>query len=82
MKRPLLAGVVLTVLLGMAGSAGAQPHYPPVRIPPAPPPSETTANPTRPDDLSGTARRSIAATPDCGPANPQGGIPLKDGNCP
>ena len=37
-----------------------------------------------PDDPSGTAQHNIAATPDCGAANPQGGkpSPMITGTCP
>jgi hypothetical protein len=35
------------------------------------------------DDLAGTAHHNIAATPGCGAANPQGGIPsMVTGTCP
>jgi hypothetical protein len=38
---------------------------------------------TSPDDISGTAMHSITATPGCGAANPQGGIPsMVTGTCP
>jgi len=83
MKRSLLAGAVFVAALGTAGLAEAQTAYPPpFQIRPAMPETMPTVSPY-PDDLSGTTRPTITATPDCGAANPQGGIPsMVTGTCP
>lgn len=82
MKHSLAhAGFGIAIL--MAGAAAAQ-SYPPPPFPiaPAPPEMFPTWAPYG-GELSGTARHNIAATPDCGAANPQGGIPSMDtGTCP
>ncbi|HWB51794.1 MAG TPA: hypothetical protein VG651_21985 [Stellaceae bacterium] len=67
----------------MAGAAAAQ-SYPPPRFPVAAAPPEMFPTWSPYDDaLSGTAHHNIAATPDCGAANPQGGIPsMVTGTCP
>ena len=80
MRRLLLAGAMFAMALGIATVAQAQ-TYPPhptyrgmsfkiVRIIPNAP--------------SDTTRHSVAATPSCGAANPQGGIPTSVtwGECP
>lgn len=89
MKRSLLAGALVAATLGFAAAADAQAYYPlspPLELRPAMPDSMPTVEPfsaTAPDDLSGTAVHSITATPDCGAANPQGGIPsMVTGTCP
>jgi hypothetical protein len=85
MKRPLIAGAVVVMALGIAGSAHAQPKYPTVQIPPAPDiHTAFSADPylPAPADVTGTAQHPVDASPECGPANPQGGIRLPDGNCP
>ena len=89
MKRLLLAGAVAGTALGFAAAANAQ-AYPlsptPLELRPAMPDSMPTVEPfsaTAPDDISGTAKHTITATPDCGAANPQGGIPsMVTGTCP
>ncbi len=84
MKRPLIAGALVAMALGIAGSAHAQPNYPVVHIPPAPDIHAAFSQDPylTPPDVVGTARPPIKATPECGPANPQGGIPLPNGDCP
>ncbi|HWD60312.1 MAG TPA: hypothetical protein VG308_18660 [Stellaceae bacterium] len=88
MKRSLAVGAVLVAALGIAPLAHAQPYPlypPPFQIRPAMPESMPTVSPYAGliDDPSGTARPTIAATPDCGAANPQGGIPSPvTGTCP
>jgi len=89
MTRFLMAGVAFAVTLASAGLAEAQvqllpPTQPlyaaPFEIRPALPDSMPT---WAHDTLSGTAEHNIAATPGCGAANPQGGIPsMWGGNCP
>jgi hypothetical protein len=89
MIRSLVAGAAFTLVLASAGLAQAQmqtlpptqPLYsPPFEIRPALPDSMPTWSH---DPLSGTAEHNIAATPSCGAANPQGGIPsMWSGNCP
>ena len=77
MTRLLIAGAVLAATLGTATLGQAQDYpaqravsYRIVRI-----------IPNLPSD---TRRRDIAATPDCGAANPQGGMPssVSWGGCP
>jgi hypothetical protein len=89
MKRSLIAGVVFAAGLGLAAAANAQAYYPlspPFVLRPAMPESMPTVEPfssTAPDDVSGTSVHTITATPDCGAANPQGGIPsMVTGTCP
>ncbi|MFZ2004176.1 MAG: hypothetical protein WB697_14710 [Stellaceae bacterium] len=89
MKRLLAAGAMVVVALGFAATSDAQaysPLPPPLQLRPAMPESMPTVEPfsaTAPDDLSGTARHNITATPECGAANPQGGIPsMVTGTCP
>jgi hypothetical protein len=89
MRYPILGGAVFAAVLGIAASAGAQvsfqpPPQPlyvaPFQIEPALPDSMPTWSR---DEMSGTAQHNIAATPGCGAANPQGGIPsMWSGNCP
>ena len=84
MMRLLIAGALALVALGAAGRAEAQTYYYPVpfQIRPAMPETMPTVSPY-PDDLSGTRKPTIAATPDCGAANPQHGIPsMVTGTCP
>jgi len=87
MHRSLVGAVVLTIALGAAAAAKAQPYYysRPFPIAPAMPESMPTVSPHGGvlDDLSGTSRPTITATPGCGAANPQGGIPSPvTGTCP
>ena len=86
MKRSLIAGAIFVAALGTAGLAAAQPYYPPpFQIRPALPETMPTVSPYSGtlDDLSGTTKPTIAATPGCGAANPQGGIPsMVTGTCP
>jgi hypothetical protein len=88
MRRLLVAGAVFVASLGIGGLAQAQTYYlapPPVQIEPALPSSMPTVSPYsgRLDDLAGTSKPTITATPDCGAANPQGGIPsMVSGTCP
>ena len=87
MTRLLITGAALAVVLAGAGLAEAQTlprspvlSPPPFQIRPALPETMPTWSW---DDSSGTAQHNIAATPDCGAANPQGGIPsLVTGTCP
>ena len=82
MKRSLLAGALVVATLGIAQSAIAQVYYPPFQVRPAMPETMPTVSPY-PDELSGTSKPTITATPDCGAANPQGGIPsMVTGTCP
>lgn len=88
MKPWFLAGAV-SVVLGLAATAQAQTYYPlspPLTLRPALPQSMPTVEPhtaLAPDDVAGTSLPSITATPDCGAANPQGGIPsMVTGTCP
>ena len=91
MKCQLLAGAMVAAALGFAGTAYAQaypvlPLSPTFQVRPAMPESMPTIQPfsaDAPDDISGTAMHTITATPGCGAANPQGGIPsMVDGTCP
>lgn len=89
MKRSLLAGAVVVAALGCAATADAQAYYPlspSFQVRPAMPESMPTVEPfsaTAPDDISGTSVHTITATPGCGAANPQGGIPsMTTGTCP
>lgn len=87
MIRSLATGAVLAMALGAGVGAHAQPYYYPRPFPiaPAMPESMPTVSPYGGtlDDLSGTSRPTITATPDCGAANPQGGIPSPvTGTCP
>jgi hypothetical protein len=89
MTRSLMAGTAFAVVLASAGLAEAQTQalpptqtlYPaPFQIRPALPETMPTWSH---DALSGTAEHNIAATPGCGAANPQGGIPsMWTGTCP
>jgi hypothetical protein len=76
------ARAVFAAALFVAGAAMAQP-YPP---PPDPNMSYRIVGviPNSADPLSDTRRHSIAATPDCGATNPQGGVPssVTWGECP
>ena len=82
MKHPL-ASAAFGVAILVAGVATAQSYAPPLfPIAPAPPEMFPTWSPYG-GELSGTAHHNIAATPDCGAANPQGGIPsMVTGTCP
>lgn len=90
MNRLLVAGAALAAVLGIAAAADAQAYYPlspaPFVIQPAMPESMPTVEPfsaLAPDGASGTAMHTITATPGCGAANPQGGIPsMITGTCP
>jgi len=88
MRRLLTGGTIVTVALAVAGLAEAQTYPPPPvtwTVQPAPPETMPTVSPYsgRLDDLSGTSTPTISATPDCGAANPQDGIPsMTTGNCP
>lgn len=89
MKRLLVAGAIVAAALGCAATANAQAYYPlspPLRLSPAMPESMPTVEPfsaMAPDEVSGTAQHNITATPECGAANPQGGIPsMVTGTCP
>lgn len=89
MKHSLIAGAIFAAGLGLAATANAQAYYPlspPLVLRPAMPESMPTVEPfsvTAPDDVSGTSVHTITATPDCGAANPQGGIPsMVTGTCP
>jgi hypothetical protein len=89
MKRLLVTIAVFGAALSIAGLAEAQtyyPSYPPFPLAPAMPSSMPTVSPYSarlPDSLTGTSKPTITATPDCGAANPQGGIPsMTTGNCP
>jgi len=89
MRRAFIAGAIVVATLGLAAAADAQTYYPlppPLQLRPAMPESMPTVEPfsaTAPDDVSGTAQHTITATPDCGAANPQGGIPsMVIGTCP
>jgi hypothetical protein len=81
--KQTLASAVFGVALLIAGVATAQPYAPaPFPIAPAPPEMFPTWSPYS-GELSGTAHHNIAATPDCGAANPQHGIPsMVTGTCP
>ena len=89
MTRSLIAGAVLVLALASPGLAEAQMQTLPPTQPLSPAPFQV--RPALPDSmptwsqdaLSGTAQHNIAATPGCGAANPQGGIPsMWSGNCP
>lgn len=89
MKRAFIVGAILAASFGWAAVADAQTYYPlspPLQLQPAMPESMPTVEPfsaTAPDDVSGTAQHTITATPDCGAANPQGGVPsMVTGTCP
>lgn len=89
MKRLPIAGAVVVAMLGLAATADAQVYSPlsqPFVLRPAMPESMPTVEPfsaMTPDDASGTSLHTITATPDCGAANPQGGIPsMVTGTCP
>jgi hypothetical protein len=89
MTRFFMAGAAVALLLGGATSAEAQfQTLPPMQtLAPAPFQIQPALPETMPtwaqDQLSGTAQHNIAATPDCGAANPQGGIPsMWSGTCP
>ena len=89
MKCILLAGLALAAGLGLAAAANAQ-LYPPFPgsyqslydlypMPSTPPYGLSDAA-----RLSGTTRHSVTTNPDCGPSNPQGGMPsaVTWGACP
>jgi hypothetical protein len=89
MKRLLIAGALFAAALGLTNAAEAQGYYPlspPLVLRPAAPESMPTVEPfsaLAPDDVSGTSMHTITATPDCGAANPQGGVPsMVTGTCP
>jgi hypothetical protein len=87
MTRLSIAGIALALVVTGAGLAEAQtpPPYPVLSPPPfevRPALPETMPTWSR-DETSGTAQHDIAATPNCGAANPQGGIPsMITGTCP
>jgi len=80
MRQLSVSAMALGVALGAAAPVMAQP-FPPTSADPA---MSYTIVGVIPNGLSDTRRNSIAATPDCGPANPQGGIPTSTtwGSCP
>jgi hypothetical protein len=87
MKQPL-ASAAFGVALLIAGVATAQSYAPQSYAPPAfpiapaPPEMFPTWSPYG-GEQSSTARHNIAATPDCGAANSQHGIPsMITGTCP
>ena len=91
MTRSLIAVAAFCAVLGISGLAEAQTYYPyylpppPFTLRPALPSSMPTVSPylALPDDSAGTSKPTITATPDCGAANPQGGIPsMVTGTCP
>jgi hypothetical protein len=89
MTRFVVVGVAIVLVLGSALSAEAQiPTLPPTQaLAPLPFQIRPALPETMPtwaqDPLSGTAQHNIAATPGCGAANPQGGIPsMWSGTCP
>ncbi|HTW54010.1 MAG TPA: hypothetical protein VME45_19140 [Stellaceae bacterium] len=89
MKRLLVASAMFAAAFSLATAADAQGYYPlspPVVLRPAMPESMPTIEPfsaLAPDDVSGTSTHTITATPDCGAANPQGGVPsMVTGTCP
>jgi hypothetical protein len=88
MTRSLIAVAAFCAVLGIGGLAEAQTYYlppPQITLRPALPSSMPTVSPysALPDDSAGTSKPTIAATPDCGAANPQGGIPsMVTGTCP
>jgi len=88
MKCPIAAGAAFAAVLGFVAVAAAQqpfqPQFQPLYAPPfqVQPALPDTMPTWARDDLSGTAQHNIAATPDCGAANPQHGIPSMDGLCP
>jgi hypothetical protein len=88
MKRLLIVGTLLVAGLGGAHPAAAQARYAPLSPPsfeirPALPESMPTVSPYSDSGLAGTSMPTIAATPGCGAANPQGGIPsMVTGTCP
>jgi hypothetical protein len=81
--RHSLASMIFGATVLIAGAAAAQSYPSPLfPIAPAPPEMFPTWSPYS-DDLAGTAHHNIAATPGCGAANPQGGIPsMVTGTCP
>jgi hypothetical protein len=87
MRRVFTVGAVLAALLAGAGSAAAQNPAAPLVLTPPPFEVRPALPETMPtwslDNTSGTAQHDIAATPNCGAANPQGGIPsMVTGTCP
>ena len=86
MKCLLIAGMALALATGGAGVATAQAPTPRVYYPPPfhVQPALPETMPTWSHDAdSGTAQHDITATPSCGAANPQGGIPsMMTGTCP
>ena len=85
--RSLPTLTILTIVFGTAAAAQAQPYYysRPFPIAPATPETMPTVSPYGGllGPLSGTSKPTITATPECGAANPQHGIPSPfTGNCP
>jgi hypothetical protein len=87
MTRLLFAGTALAMML--AGASLAEAQVPPRPLVLTPPPFEV--RPALPetmptwsqDETSGTAQHDITATPNCGAASPQDGIPsMGSGTCP
>lgn len=76
MNRLLAAGLALAALLGASGPAAA--------YQPLPTPTGRDDFGAWPYPLSDTARHDVLASPSCGAANPQGGIPtgVTWGDCP
>jgi hypothetical protein len=80
MTRFLIAGPALALVLAGASLAEAQVPPRPLVLTPALPETMPTWSQ---DETSGTAQHDITATPGCGAANPQGGIPsMATGTCP
>jgi hypothetical protein len=77
MNRPLTAIAALAAICGVSGPAGAYQPVPTASIP------YDLYGPW-PYSLSDTARHEVLASPSCGAADPQGGIPTSVtwGDCP
>ncbi len=87
MKRTLIAAAAVVAGLALPPLAGAQSYAAPRPFPlhPALPSTMPTVSPYANllDDNSGTALPTVTATPDCGAATPQYGIPaMTSGTCP
>lgn len=87
MTRFLIAGAALALIVAGAGLAEAQVPPQPLVLTPPPYDVRPAMPETMPtwshDDALGTAQHDITATPNCGAANPQGGIPsMASGTCP
>ena len=84
MQRLLVSAALAAVVAGLAVPASAGTYRKPFEVFPSIAPASPETMPTwSADELSGTARHNIAATPGCGAASPQGGIPsMATGTCP